>query len=108
MSLVNYVSFRATNQITYRFLNRCIYLCSGLTTRLTPLLRSVDVHLNLDDAQNLPPSFPVGHTSATMPSAMNNGPPANRHSIRLLFEAPRTPYDHYKSLEGVPDVEGDA
>ena len=42
-----------------------------------------------------------------MPSAVNGGPPPNRHSTELLFEAPRTPHERYKSLENVQDVEGD-
>ena len=42
-----------------------------------------------------------------MPSAVNNGSPPNRHSTELLFEAPRTPHEHYQSLENVQDVEGD-
>ena len=43
-----------------------------------------------------------------MPSAMNNGPPANRDPIELLFEALRTPHKPYKSLENARDIEGDA
>jgi predicted nucleic acid-binding Zn-ribbon protein len=64
---------------------------------------------DVDDAQKLqlsPSSVPV-----QVASAMNNGngndPSANRHSTELLFEAPRTPHDHRKSLENVHDVEGD-
>ena len=51
----------------------------------------------------------VQDSSATVTSTMNNdpSPSANRHSTELLFEAPRSPHDHYKSLENVQDVEGD-
>jgi len=42
-----------------------------------------------------------------MAPAMNNGPSAKRHSTELLFEAPRSPHDHQKSLENVQDIEGE-
>ena len=42
-----------------------------------------------------------------MAPVMTNGPPENRHSTELFFEAPRTPHDHYNPLENVQDVEGD-
>lgn len=38
---------------------------------------------------------------------MSKDPSANRHSTELLFEAPRTPHEPRKSLESVPDVEGE-
>lgn len=61
---------------------------------------------DVDDAQKQQPS-PVEDSRATTASAMNDDrPSAIRHSTELLFEAPRTPHEHYKSLENVQDVEG--
>ncbi len=64
---------------------------------------------DVDDAQKQQmsaSSIPVEHSSATMASAiLNDGPSANRHSTELLFEAPRTPHEHYKSLDNVHDVD---
>ena len=59
-----------------------------------------------DQKLQLSPSpVPVEDSRATVTSTMNAS--ANRQSTELLFEAPRSPHDHYKSLENVQDVDGD-
>ena len=69
-----------------------------LDPRSFDLSTSTSTSRDVDDAQNQQrssPSFQVEDSRPTMASAMNNDPPANRHSTGLLFEAPKTPHDHY-------------
>lgn len=60
---------------------------------------------NVQKLQLSPSPVPVEDSRATVTSTMNAS--ANRQSTELLFEAPRSPHDHYKSLENVQDVDGD-
>jgi hypothetical protein len=55
-----------------------------------------------------PPPVSEDDSVVTIATAMSKGPPANRLSTELVFEAPRTHQNHHNSPDDVQGVEGGA